>query len=101
MTTQIVVTLSSANMGDVEEVDFDAWRWFVADEIDAATHVEVYAVEQAPFGEAGMDVVVGGDEEQVEQIRNWLSREGWDQFCGTEWEARRFALIAAAVLRSA
>lgn len=101
MTTQIVVTLGSANMGDVDEVDFAAWHWFVVDKIDEATKIEVYGVKQAPFGEAGSDLVIGGDEEQAEQIRNWLSREGWDQFCGTEWEARRFALIVAAAARSA
>lgn len=79
--TNITVILSSANLGDVAEGDFDAWASWVARHIDEAVGFEVAAVEQRRFGEAGEDLVRGGDPEQREAILDWLAHEGWDQFC--------------------
>jgi hypothetical protein len=94
----IEIVLSSANMGDVDETDFDLWRRFVAGRIDDAMGFEVEAVSQRRFGEVGNDCVYGGTEEQREAIRSWLSHDGWDEFCGQggPWETMRREHDAAA-----
>jgi hypothetical protein len=77
------LTLTAANMGpNTTEADFDAWRNFVAEHVDAAMGFEVQAVEQFAFtsGEP-QDVVDGATEEQREAILGWLAHEGWDEFC--------------------
>lgn len=95
--TTIEIVLSSANMGDVDEDDFDIWAGYVADEIDAAMGFEVKAVDQQRFGESGEDIVTGGSAEQRAAVRQWLKVGGWDAFCGQggPWETRRAALAAA------
>jgi hypothetical protein len=90
----IKIILSSANMGDVDEVDFDCWASFVCDSIDEALGIEVRSVEQFRFGE-GADIISGATDEQEEEIRRWLGHEGWDAFCGEEWNKRRAARDAA------
>lgn len=80
---QITVVLSSANMGDVTEADFDAWQRYVAEEIEEALDLGdgCTTVEQFRFGAAGADHVSGVTEEQTIAIREWLSHAGWDAFC--------------------
>lgn len=87
----IKITLSSAAMGDVDELDFDLWARFVAEQIDEATGIEVVEVDQARFGEAGEDRIDGATEEQRQVLRSWLSVDGWDVFCGQggPWETMR------------
>jgi hypothetical protein len=87
--SKIEITLSSANMGQVDEVDFDLWARYVAENIDDAMGFEVESVDQLAFGEAGDDVVAGGTEEQRQAILSWLGHEGWDAFCGDTWETMR------------
>ena len=93
----IKITLSAANMGDVDEMDVDCWNGFVSDEIDAAVGFEVAVVDQFPWGRPmpGEDAIEGATEEQVEAIRQFLSVDGWARFCGEEWETRRAAKEAA------
>jgi len=100
---RIIITLSSASMGDVDGTDFDCWRDFVDDTLSEAPWLEGYEVEvqQARFGGAGDDTcqVTGGktldegrkDYELEEEILRWLGDEGWNDFCGIggEWETRR------------
>jgi len=76
----ITIRLSSANLGsEGDEELFDAWAAFVTEHVGVG--VEVHAVEQRRFGEAGEDEITGGTEEDREAIRQWLSVEGWNQFC--------------------
>jgi hypothetical protein len=93
----IQITLTAANMGDVDEVDFDCWASFVVDEIDNAMGFEVAWVDQAPWGrpQPAEDAVQGGAEEQRAAVRRWLANEGWETFCGEEWARRRAAREAA------
>lgn len=106
MNKTIQITLTSANMGDVAEIDFDCWRSYVDDTLSAAPWLEGYevTVEQARFGEGGDDVIIvrsGGalsaeaEATLEEDIGRWLGAEGWDGFCGSEWETRRAAREAA------
>lgn len=76
----VTVTLTSYNMGDATESDFDAWASFVAARIDDATGLDV-TVDQARFGEAGKDEIRGNvDDDMVETVREAL-RDLWDAFC--------------------
>ena len=80
----ISVTLTSANMGDVDECDFDAWASFVCDSIDDAVGFEVAAVDMHAFGRGpGRDTVSGASEEQEAAIREYLSVTGWDAWCSS------------------
>jgi hypothetical protein len=90
----IEVMLSSAHMGDVDETDFDVWAEFVSERIEEATGLAIQ-VDQAPFGEAGEDVISRADEHERATVREWLSITGWEAFCGQEWDARRKAREAA------
>lgn len=94
--TTVKIVLSSANMGDVDEDDFDIWAGYVADSIDDALGFEVESVDQQRFGEAGDDIVTGGTQEQREAVRQWLKVAGWESFCGQggPWETRRAELNA-------
>lgn len=85
MSTKISITLSSANMGDVSEADFDAWANYVAEHIESALGFKggTVDVDQRRFGEAGPDLVGLGSSEDRERVREWLSHEGWDAFCAT------------------
>ena len=100
---RVRVVLSSANMGDVDETDFDLWTEFVATKIDDAFGVDA-SVEQARFGTAGEDRVVrrGHDDDQPavdpDEIRSWLKGPAWDDFCGDVWEAMRAAHDAREVV---
>lgn len=92
----IEITLSSANMGDVDETDFDVWTAFVGDRLQDALDLNgTVVLDQFRFGEAGEDRIVGATPEQKEAIRGWLSVTGWEAFCGEEWEKRRAAWLAA------
>lgn len=84
---QITVTLTSYNMGDVSESDFDAWASYVGKHIDGLTGLDV-AVEQARFGEAGEDAISGSDEDD-QNVKDAL-RVLWDRFCADDsaWPAR-------------
>lgn len=94
---KINVVLTAANMGNVDEVDFDLWAKFVAENIDAAMGFEVASVDQCVFvGGMDRDMITGGTEEQREAIRSWLSATGWETFCGETWERMRREHDAAA-----
>lgn len=86
-TSTIRITLTSANMGDnADERDFDLWARYVAETIDAATGITVGEVDQARYGEAGEDVIVGASEDERETLRTWLSVTGWESFCAGAWQ---------------
>jgi hypothetical protein len=87
----ITIILSSAAMGDVDELDFDLWTRYVSEHVDEATGAEVAEVHQFRFGEPGPDRIDGATEEQRETLRRWLSVDGWDSFCGQggPWETMR------------
>lgn len=91
--SKIIVTLSSANMGDVDEIDFDCWTGYVIDCIDDGLGFEVAQVEQARYGGTDEDVIENATEEQRAAIVEWLSVTGWNEFCGQEWEDRRAATV--------
>lgn len=97
---RIEITLSSANMGNVDEIDFDLWTRFVTDKIDEAMGFEIASVDQQRFNDPGDDEVTfrgpwraddTGNELEAKRdaIRSWLSHEGWDAFCGEEWDRMR------------
>jgi len=90
----IKVTLTAANMGDVDDKDFDCWAEFVTEKIDEATGLTV-EVDQARFGDAGDDVITGATENERDAILRFLGTDGWDAFCGEEWDRRRDAKDAA------
>ena len=90
----IKITLSSANMGDVDEADFDCWAGFVNDRIDDVAGATV-VVDQFQFGEADEDQIEGATAAQRDAIRSWLGVDGWNEFCGEEWTSRRAAKEAA------
>jgi hypothetical protein len=80
MVSIINVTLTSANMGDVTESEFDAWAAFVQDRIDGRTDL-VVVVDQRGFGEAGEDIIRGtSSSDESQAIRDSL-RDLWDEFC--------------------
>lgn len=88
--SKITVTLSSANMGDVDETDFDLWAAYVNQKIDDRTGLLVH-VEQARFGDAGEDRIEGATDEQRDTIRGLLSVDLWNDFCGETWTEMRRA----------
>lgn len=89
--SKIEITLSSANMGNVDEVDFDLWARFVAENVNEACGVDVASVDQRRFGDPGDDIVTGGKASQRDAIEDWLSHGGWAAFCGQggPWETMR------------
>lgn len=84
----IEITLSSANMGDVDELDFDLWSRYVADNLEAATGIDA-VLDQARFGETGADRISGATEAEHVAIRQWLGVDGWESFCGETWTRMR------------
>lgn len=84
MTHSAMVTLTSYNMGDVEERDFDLWTSFAAANIDEYCGFEV-GVDAARFGETGRDQIDAGDDGQIEAIRGAL-RDLWTEFCDGGWD---------------
>ena len=80
----ILITLSAANLGPhATEADFDAWAAYVAKHIGKALGIEA-EVDQYAFtgsGAAAEDCVGGSTAEQREEIRRWLSVDGWEAFC--------------------
>jgi hypothetical protein len=77
----ITITLSSYNMGDATEQDYDAWVEYVREHICASCDLQDVDVNQAPFG-AGIDETISGaDNEQQETISSWLAVDGWVDFC--------------------
>lgn len=95
--SKISVTLTAANMGDVDETDFDLWAKFVAENHEAALGFEIHEIDQCDFTDgAARDYVSGGTKEQRDAIRHWLSVTGWDDFCGETWERMRREHDAAA-----
>jgi hypothetical protein len=86
----IRIRLSSANMGNVDGIDFDLWAAYVNAHIDDIAG-EPVTVEQGRFGDPGIDEVTGATEDQQEAIERWLARDGWDAFCGDAWTDARAA----------
>lgn len=79
------IELSSYDMGDVTEADYNLWVSYVADHIDEACGFEV-AVEQRRFGAAGSDRITHATDAQRETIAEavaamWDAAE-WDQAKG-------------------
>lgn len=72
------VTLTSYNMGDATEAEYDAWTSYVCEHIDEHTGFEV-AVEVDRFGTAGDDRIVATDE-QREAIQAALA-DLWQSWC--------------------
>jgi hypothetical protein len=91
----IKIILSSANMGNVDETDFDLWTAFVMERIGEALGLDDVDVDQHNFGASDDDEISADTEEQRDEIDRWLGAEGWDAFCGEEWTARRKAHEAA------
>ncbi len=89
MSKGIKVVLSAANMGDVDELDFDIWAKFVTENIDEKTGIEVAEVEQFRFGEPGGDLITGATEEQNDRLSTWIRVDGWELFCGETWNTMR------------
>lgn len=81
----IRVTLTAVNMGPLAtEADYDAWAAFVEEHLEDAVGVGIGLVEQSPWRLAVKpfeDVVTGATEEQAAEIRQWLSGDGWNEFC--------------------
>jgi hypothetical protein len=88
MNSIATVTLTSANMGDVTEADFDAWAAWVNERIDDVAGCPVN-VEQFRFGSGNVNAVSGLDDAAWEAVQRWLSGEGWDAFCAdpSAWPA--------------
>lgn len=88
MNTTATVTLSSANMGNVTEADFDAWAAWVNARIDEVAGCPV-SVEQFAFGASGSDQTSGLDDATRETVLSWLRTEGWEAFCAdaSAWPA--------------
>lgn len=84
----IRIMLSSADMGDVDERDFDLWTRYVAENVESATGVDA-EVEQGRFGDAGEDVISGATEAQRDLLLSWLSVHGWEAFCAGPWDEMR------------
>lgn len=77
------IKLSSYNMGDVTEEDFDAWAAYVAEHIDEMCGFDV-RVDQFRFGSSdnsGDDLIEADAEEQRTTIEEAV-REMWDR---AEW----------------
>ena len=95
--SKISVTLTAANMGNVDETDFDLWTKFVSENHEAALGFEIHEIDQHRFlGGPASDSITGGTEEDREAIRTWLSVTGWETFCGEVWERMRREHDAAA-----
>ncbi len=77
------VRLSSANMGDVTEADFDMWAEYVNERIDEACGFLV-EVTQARFGEPGDDFIADGVGDQNDTVREAIATL-WESWCATGW----------------
>jgi hypothetical protein len=94
--SKIIVTLTAANMGNVDETDFDLWTKFVSENHEGALGFEIAEIDQHRFsGGPDRDTIHGGTEEDREAIRTWLAVTGWDTFCGEVWETMRREYDAA------
>ncbi len=89
----ITVILSGANMGDVDELDYDLWARYVAENVESATSIDA-EVDQLRLGDAGEDTIVGATAEQRETLRTWLAVDGWEDFCGEAWARMRAEAMA-------
>ena len=72
------VCLSSYNLGDVDDDEYDRWINFICERIDAKAGFEVL-VQAKPFGASGSDTFAG-DEETVQILRDAM-RVLWDEWC--------------------
>ena len=75
--------LSSYDLGDVTEADYDMWVSYVADHIDEACGFEV-AVEQRRFGAAGSDRITHATDEQRATITEAVAAMWEDAEWGQE-----------------
>lgn len=77
----ITVTLTSYNMGDVTEADYDAWISYVSARIDERTGLDV-TVDASPFGcGSSEDCISGYEDEDDRQIIQDTLYCLWDEFC--------------------
>lgn len=83
--TKVSITLTSANMGDVVERDYDDWAAFVERTVQADHPSARVTVEQRRFGDPAPDrVSVSGtddDEGLQASILESLGHELWDGWC--------------------
>lgn len=79
------VTLTSYDLGDVTEADYDAWTDYVTDQIDGRTGLDV-TVEREPFAASGSDRIEARDEEDEQTIREAIEAL-WVDFCAEPAEA--------------
>jgi hypothetical protein len=77
---KVSITLSSTNMGDVSESDFDNWANWVSDHVDDACDVNAQ-VDQFHFGDASPDLIEGATDDIRDTIRLWLSTDAWNEWC--------------------
>jgi hypothetical protein len=87
---RVGVILSSASMGDVDELDFALWARYVREHLGEATGLDV-TVEQGRFGDAGEDLILGGTYADKFAARCWLNVDGWNAFCSGPWTRARAA----------
>ena len=63
--SKISVTLTAANMGNVDETDFDLWTKFVSENHEAALGFEIAEIDQHRFsGGPDRDTITGGTEDE-------------------------------------
>lgn len=80
--TPIHITLTAANMGpNASEADFDAWGAYVADHIGEALGIDAEVDQYSYRGGQADDAVRVFDEVKREEIKSWLSNDGWEAFC--------------------
>lgn len=77
----ITVILTSYNMGDVTEADYDAWVTFVSARIHVRPDLNI-TVEASPFGRGKSEDYISGyeDEDDRQSIQDTL-QSLWDDFC--------------------
>jgi hypothetical protein len=79
---KVDIKLTAYNMGDEStESMFDTWAIWVAENVDDACGVRA-SVDQFAFrGGPADDYVASNSDEAAENVREWLSGEGWQAWC--------------------
>jgi hypothetical protein len=77
----VAITLTASAMGGATEADFDRWAAWVAAHVDEACGVDATVHQHRFGGGPDEDTVRGADEDTVAAVRQWLSVEGWGQWC--------------------
>ena len=77
------ITLTSYNMGNVTEADYDGWVAFVTEKLSSEAGVEV-EVDAAPFGRGGESDRVSADSAEDERAIRLAMVELWERWCASE-----------------